>query len=260
MATESEVRLVIPLMMIIALLAVAPAPAAADQIRPGEWVKYTGNPVLDVGSTWDAYSVSDPAVLLENGTYKIWFNGWGGGPTNAIGFATSTNGLSWTPSGANPVLSGTASGWDQGGVRAASVILEGGTYKMWYTGKGPAGDTHRLHDLDGRNRVDQVREQSRVRRRRHGKLGSQCGRGTLRHQGRGHLQDVVPGPRRRLSRRHRLRHLSRWDRLGEVRRQSGHRRRCGRRLGLHRLRAQRALRWQSLPYVVFRQQLQQHCL
>ena len=44
--------------------------------------------------------------------------------------------IEWTKYYNNPVLE-EDTGWDEGGVGAASVILDGSTYKMWYTGLDP---------------------------------------------------------------------------------------------------------------------------
>jgi len=64
----------------------------------------------------------------------MWYGGYNG--TNyQIGYATSSDGISWTKYGANPVLRLSSSGWDNAYVRDPSVIKEtDGTYKMWYNG------------------------------------------------------------------------------------------------------------------------------
>jgi len=52
-----------------------------------------------------------------------------------IGYAESSNGTSWTKNGSNPVMSTGGSGdWDNLGVMTPSVIKNGSTYQMWYTG------------------------------------------------------------------------------------------------------------------------------
>jgi uncharacterized repeat protein (TIGR01451 family) len=97
--------------------------------------KHAGNPVLSVGAggSWDDDDVWSPAVLKEGGTYKMWYTGDDGSSPTQIGLATSTNGMNWTKEAANPVLSPGQS-WEVEGVRAGSVIYDGGLYKMWYTG------------------------------------------------------------------------------------------------------------------------------
>jgi uncharacterized repeat protein (TIGR01451 family) len=96
--------------------------------------KHAGNPALSVGpsGTWDD-DVWSPVVLKEGGGYKMWYTGDDGSNPSRIGLATSTDGITWTKSISNPVLSPGPS-WEAGGIRAGSVISDGGLYKMWYTG------------------------------------------------------------------------------------------------------------------------------
>nr|QOV09079.1 hypothetical protein HULAa30F3_00034 [uncultured Dehalococcoidia bacterium] len=55
--------------------------------------------------------------------------------SGAIGYATSTNGINWTPAVANPVMTkGAGSAWDKYGASSPTVIKNGSTYEMWYTG------------------------------------------------------------------------------------------------------------------------------
>ena len=100
----------------------------------------SGNALLPLGGTgtWDANRIAYVSVLKEGATdYKMWYSGrdatydgnW------AIGYATSSDGVSWTKDGSNPVLTGGSFGaWDSHMVREPSVVNVGGTYHMWYTG------------------------------------------------------------------------------------------------------------------------------
>jgi predicted GH43/DUF377 family glycosyl hydrolase len=58
------------------------------------------------------------------------------GTSSIISYATSPNGIAWTPDTANnPVFEGTAGAWDKYYVGAPSVIKNSiGDYDMWYTG------------------------------------------------------------------------------------------------------------------------------
>jgi len=58
------------------------------------------------------------------------------GTGSIISYATSPDGINWTPDTANnPVLEGTAGAWDKYYVGAPSVIKNGpDDYEMWYTG------------------------------------------------------------------------------------------------------------------------------
>lgn len=100
---------------------------------------YTGD-VLSPGSSgaWDDARVVTPTVLKEGANdYKMWYTGKNtASGVYAIGYATSTDGITWTKSGSNPVLTIGASGsWESQYVRAPSVVKDGsGTYHMFYEG------------------------------------------------------------------------------------------------------------------------------
>jgi|GEM_PF-2301728 len=80
------------------------------------------NPVMPVGpSSWDGVHTMDPNVLFRNGTYHMWYSGWGGYGQEAIGYATSADGAHWTKHAGNPVLTGNVVPWTLGGVRNAAV-------------------------------------------------------------------------------------------------------------------------------------------
>jgi len=100
------------------------------------WVKEPA-PVFSGVDAWEDKGVGAPTVILDGSTYKMWYTGLSGTAPNfvpAIGYATSPDGKNWTAWGSNPVLEGTATEWDEYGVSLPSVIKDGATYKMWYTG------------------------------------------------------------------------------------------------------------------------------
>ena len=103
------------------------------------WAKYDGNPILTTGlNAWDSINVQDPHVIKENSLYHMWY---GGGASNSyydqqVGFATSPDGISWTKSTLNPVLTkGSIGAWDEILASFPSVLNDEGIYKMWYTGR-----------------------------------------------------------------------------------------------------------------------------
>ena len=109
---------------------------------PGLWTKYANNPVLSGGGagSWDEVWLFDPSVIVDGTTYKMWYTGYGSSPPGRIGYATSSDGIDWTKFDGNPVLSeGPAGSWDEEGPRWGSVLLDGGVYKMWYTGRDASG-------------------------------------------------------------------------------------------------------------------------
>ncbi len=102
------------------------------------WSKHSGNPVLITGiNAWDSIYVQDPHVMKQGGIYQMWYGGNDiDGYGQRVGYATSTDGINWTKSIANPVLpTGNPGAWDANTASFSSVLYESGIYKMWYTGK-----------------------------------------------------------------------------------------------------------------------------
>jgi predicted GH43/DUF377 family glycosyl hydrolase len=114
------------------------ARSLAAPFIPGAWTKYAANPVFNPGASgaWDDQWVFGPSVILDGSTYKMWYTSYSAASTSKkIGYATSPDGLTWTKYGTAAVLYPGATGqWDAKGVFYPTVIKDGGTYKMWYTG------------------------------------------------------------------------------------------------------------------------------
>lgn len=97
-----------------------------------------GSPVLTrgTGGSWDDTRVLTVSVVKDSPSdYKMWYTGRNAAGVYAIGYATSSDGISWTKYGSNPVLTtGSPAAWDGQYVREPSVLNVGGTYHMWYSG------------------------------------------------------------------------------------------------------------------------------
>jgi predicted GH43/DUF377 family glycosyl hydrolase len=103
----------------------------------GQWVKYSGNPVLGPSSSgWDADYTTAPRVLYEGGEFRMWYNG-GRSAGNGIGYATSTDGVSWSKYVGPVLLPGSADAWDSSSVALGSVLWNGTAFMMWYRGRSP---------------------------------------------------------------------------------------------------------------------------
>jgi len=106
--------------------------------------KYAGNPVLVPGSAgqWDSLTpsgggVGRTSVLFNGTTYLMWYSSLGN--IAGIGLATSADGVRWAKAGA-PVLPPRASGsWDDFAVYAPSVVWNGTSYLMYFTGENSSG-------------------------------------------------------------------------------------------------------------------------
>jgi len=112
------------------------------------WTKYGTTPVLSKGTTsgdWDDEGVGSCTVIKESDTSdKMWYTGTPDSNFSAIpaiGYATSSDGISWTKYGTTPVLEGTSGQWDEKGVLSPSVIWDADAilYKMWYSGRAADG-------------------------------------------------------------------------------------------------------------------------
>ena len=101
------------------------------------WTKYSRNPVLDVGSTgeWDNKYIIAPNVIFDGNEYKMWYSGYATGTYWQTGYATSTNGKDWNKYNGNPVLNSNQTGsWNTISVLGATVLYNGISFKMWFTG------------------------------------------------------------------------------------------------------------------------------
>jgi predicted GH43/DUF377 family glycosyl hydrolase len=120
------------------------------------WTPYGGNPVLKVGDPggWDAGQAGIHAVIADGGTYLAWYIGSGAGLSGELGYATSTDGVTWTKYAGNPVLWPLGYGWDGYGMTNPAVVFDG-TYHMWYTGYGSVVQIGHASSPDGVNWVRQ---------------------------------------------------------------------------------------------------------
>lgn len=87
------------------------------------WTKH--GVVLNVGSagTFDSWSVSSPVVFYSGGKYEMFYSG-SDGYTTTIGYAVSSDGISWTKIGAVTSL---------GAYKIIGAVKEDGVYRIWYT-------------------------------------------------------------------------------------------------------------------------------
>jgi len=100
------------------------------------WTKYSGNPVFTKGdsTSWEGHWIESPAVLYDNGTYKMWYTGVPYDWRIRIGYATSPDGITWTKYPNNPVVSLGAPGtWDDMWVGVPAVIKRDNHFEIWYS-------------------------------------------------------------------------------------------------------------------------------
>lgn len=104
----------------------------------GKWVKMPWNPALAPTQAWetilpDDFSLQEPNLLYENGTYKLWYTG--GYNKESIGYATSPDGLVWSKCPINPVL-GNGNGGEPATAARGYVVKVVDTYYLFYNSTG----------------------------------------------------------------------------------------------------------------------------
>jgi predicted GH43/DUF377 family glycosyl hydrolase len=122
------------------------------------WTKYSNDPIIPNTFDIKATEMYDPCVLLDNGTYKMWYTRKVAG-TEKIAYATSTDGIAWTLVDTAVIIpvEKTTTRFDYKKVGQGSVIKDGDTLKMWYWGDGPnIGTIGLAWSMNGRSwtRVD----------------------------------------------------------------------------------------------------------
>ncbi len=113
----------------------------AGSLDGKHWVgNPTGLPVLDHPPTAEGPNyVSRCTVLKEGGVYRMWFSYGVTRMHDGIGYAESTDGISWEEDLNNPIFhkdDGVA--WRSDRTYTPSVLKIGSTYKMWFSGKDAA--------------------------------------------------------------------------------------------------------------------------
>ncbi len=98
------------------------------------WTK-SGDPVVDIGGpgSFDEQQAAEPRVLHLETEYRMYYTGRDANNDNALGMATSPDGVTWTKSPANPILGVSAWGQFWGG----AIFREGSIWHMW---RGDVGD------------------------------------------------------------------------------------------------------------------------
>ena len=107
--------------------------------RDGIQWRVTPQACLVVDQPWERQRLFYPAVLKIGGVYQIWYGSYWSrrANTTAIGFAASTDGLSWHKHPANPVLRPDPQrAWESHYVTSQSVMrLPDGSYRIWYASR-----------------------------------------------------------------------------------------------------------------------------
>ena len=107
---------------------------SADGVK---WKRMSDKPVMIPEMSWEKECVMCPHVNWDEqcGLFKMWYSAGERNEPNAIGYATSRDGIRWTKHDANPVFvpDKTAS-WERHKVTACHVTKRGEWYVMFYIG------------------------------------------------------------------------------------------------------------------------------
>ncbi|WP_148598610.1 family 43 glycosylhydrolase [Aquisphaera giovannonii] len=101
------------------------------------WKREGTRPALSADQPWEKVAVMCPHVLFDDraGLYRMWYSGGEQHEPDAIGQATSKDGLTWAKHEGNPVFRpdpGLA--WEKNRVTACQVIRRDEGYLMFYIG------------------------------------------------------------------------------------------------------------------------------
>ena len=105
-----------------------------DGIR---FTKVQDTPVLFPEEKWEKTAVMNPDVLWdpESGIYRMWYSAGEQYEPNAIGYATSNDGIGWVKHNANPIFRAHPDNdWEKHKVAGCHVVYEDNLFYMFYIG------------------------------------------------------------------------------------------------------------------------------
>lgn len=101
------------------------------------WTRASKKPVLVPDQPWEKVAVMCPHVIWDAAArqFRMWYSGGDQYEPDAIGYATSPDGLHWTKRADNPVFKPDPTfSWEQHKVTACQVIPQGDGFLMFYIG------------------------------------------------------------------------------------------------------------------------------
>jgi predicted GH43/DUF377 family glycosyl hydrolase len=101
------------------------------------WRRMSDRPVLSAERPWEKVAVMCPHVIYEprEKLYRMWYSGGEQNEPNAIGYATSTDGLRWRKHESNPIFTrDPKTEWEKDRVTGCQVLRRGDWHLMFYIG------------------------------------------------------------------------------------------------------------------------------
>ena len=140
------------------LVAALAGPARADYTSSnlpnwaiGPFTRSPANPILTApGTGWDAADVYNPGVVVNNGKFQMLFRGQNNNDSDHIsqvGYATSTNGTSFTPYSGNPVITNSLPS-ESHDIEDPRLYYLNGTYYSFFTGNSGGIDVNEATSTD----------------------------------------------------------------------------------------------------------------
>ena len=101
------------------------------------WQRKSDGPVLSPELEWEGSAAMCPDVLYDqkNQIFRMWYSAGGGYEPNAIGYATSSDGIKWQKLPTNPVFApDPGNDWEKDRVTASQIIPYQDWFYMFYIG------------------------------------------------------------------------------------------------------------------------------
>ena len=101
------------------------------------WKRMSPRPVLSPEQPWEKVAVMCPHVLWDEEAklFRVWYSGGEQHEPDAIGYATSPDGLAWRKLDGNPIFRADPAGeWEKHKVTACQVVRHGEWHLMFYIG------------------------------------------------------------------------------------------------------------------------------
>jgi predicted GH43/DUF377 family glycosyl hydrolase len=101
------------------------------------WKRMSEKPVLSPDAPWEKRAVMCPNVIWDEAArvFRMWYSGGDQYEPDAIGYATSPDGLTWTKQASNPIFRPAPENvWEQYKVTGAQVFKHKDWYYMVYIG------------------------------------------------------------------------------------------------------------------------------
>ena len=135
-------RLKVTLLLTLVLFFPMLMPSLVRADSSGQWMKYSGNPLLGPTSgAWDSGFTAAPVVLYDGAVYRMWYDG-GHATATGIGFANSTDGEHWKKYPGPVLQPGPLGSWDSSQIELGSVLWNGTMFLMAYRGENPTTFTN----------------------------------------------------------------------------------------------------------------------